>query len=194
MEGKCSSITKFISSLQAETISNRKSSGGARRDRTHLRRPNSPLSDRISRDPIRNHDRATRSTTAPGNRQTLKMKSHRGEEGNGLASLRLHVSIIELIPQHRLVAHDQTETVGRKRSETEASSQPPVKSFQGPTSPPCWWERPGSAWPRCTGTPSQTSGRRRDRLLTCEKVVREERVRRGWGEGPRKKEHQSDLE
>lgn len=95
------------------------------------------------------------------------MKSDRGEEGNGLASLRLHVSIIELIPQHRLVAHDQTETVGRKRGETEASPQPPVKSFQGPTSPPCWWERPGSAWPRCTGTPSQTSGRRRDRLLTC---------------------------
>lgn len=68
MEGKCSSITKSISFLQSQA-SDRKSRGETRRDRTHLRRPNSPLSDRISRDPIRNHDRATRSTTAPGNGQ-----------------------------------------------------------------------------------------------------------------------------
>lgn len=112
------------------------------------------------------------------------MKRRPDDGGNGLASLRLHVSIIEPIPQHRLVAHDQTEMVGRKRGETGASSQLPIKSFREPTSPPCWLECPGSAWPRCTGTPSRTSGRRRGRLLTCVRVFRKERVREGGGGVP----------
>lgn len=47
----------------------------------------------------------------------------------GLASLRPHVPVVELVPQHRLVAHDQTET--EKEVRQARHQKPPVESLRG---------------------------------------------------------------